>query len=402
MKALARPFVRVLRTPGALGFSLAALIARLPISMIGLGIVLLVSAQDGAYGRAGILTASYVIASAFFTPLGARYVDRWGQRLVVMIILAVHVPSLVLFVVGVGDQWPLIALIFIAAVAGATQPASGSLVRARWVHSLRGREGLQTAFAWESILDEVIFVTGPPLATILALLVAPAAPLIAATLLVFAGSLLLVSQRRSEPPAHPQNTGQPSAIKSPALIVLTFIMIALGSVFGSLEIVTVAAAAAAGQPGAAGVILALYAFGSLVGGVLFGARGYGDDRPIRTLVIAAALLALATLPFPFISSIIGLSIIAVFAGFIVAPVLILTNQLVEAVSAPGQLTEALAWVNTTGLGVGVAMSAAFAGSLVDASGVSAGYALTASAGLVTAVLAFSARGALTRAATRRS
>jgi hypothetical protein len=57
---------RVLGVPGALAFSVSGLVARLPISMISLGIVLLVSDRTGSYTLAGTVAAAYLIANAVF------------------------------------------------------------------------------------------------------------------------------------------------------------------------------------------------------------------------------------------------------------------------------------------------------------------------------------------------
>ena len=43
-------YATVLREPGALAFSLVGVVARLPISMLGIGIVLLVERETGSYG----------------------------------------------------------------------------------------------------------------------------------------------------------------------------------------------------------------------------------------------------------------------------------------------------------------------------------------------------------------
>ena len=50
-RAVLTSYQRVLARPGALRFSLTGLVARLPISMVGLGIVLLVQSSTGSYGR---------------------------------------------------------------------------------------------------------------------------------------------------------------------------------------------------------------------------------------------------------------------------------------------------------------------------------------------------------------
>ena len=67
---------RVLALPGALVFSMSGLVARLPISMVSLGIVLLVSTRTGSYALAGSVSASYLVANAVFAVFQARQVDR--------------------------------------------------------------------------------------------------------------------------------------------------------------------------------------------------------------------------------------------------------------------------------------------------------------------------------------
>ena len=61
------------------------LVARLPISMVGLGIVLMVSAATGSYGIAGAVSAAFMIANAGFAILQGRLLDRLGQRRVLAV-----------------------------------------------------------------------------------------------------------------------------------------------------------------------------------------------------------------------------------------------------------------------------------------------------------------------------
>ena len=393
------PYRELLRHPGGLQFSMAALMARLPLAMTGLGIVLLVSAVEGGYLLAGILTATYALAAAFMSPISARYIDRWGQLRVVRIMLVIHVASLICFVVGVRSNLPVFALFIAAALAGAAQPASGSLVRARWAHAVGGTSNLRVAFAWESVLDEVVFVFGPPLAAILAIAVAPAAPLLAAALLVGAGGTWLISQRRTEPPAYRPIAGGPALVRNPVVVSVTAMMIFLGAVFGSLEIVTVAAAREVGSAGFAGLILSLYAAGSMVSGIVFGTRAASARSPQRQLLIGTVALAVVTAPLPIVFGIVGWSIVAFLAGLAVAPVLILANSLIQLGVPPERLTEGLAWINTTGLGLGIALSAAVSGAIVDAFGSRAGYAVTAGSGIATMCIALASYPALNRALT---
>ena len=144
------PYRRVLRTPGALAFSSAGLMARLPISMIGLGIVLLVSTRTGSYSQAGVLSAVYIAANGLVAVLLARLVDRRGQS-VLGYAASLSAVSLALCVVAVENAWAAPLPHVLAALAGASLPTVGAAVRARGSHVLEDRRLLDTAFAVEAV-----------------------------------------------------------------------------------------------------------------------------------------------------------------------------------------------------------------------------------------------------------
>lgn len=391
-----RPYLDVIRRPGAAAFTAAALVARLPMSMIGLGVVLLVTAERGSYALAGALSATFALSASLLTPIGSRYVDRWGQHRVLPVLAAVNATALLVFVLGVTRGWPDPALVAIAALAGASQPSISSMVRARWALLLSGTPGLRTAFALESVLDEVVFVVGPPLATVLALQVAPPAALLTTVVFLAVGASWLSLQRRTEPPParHAHATGR-AAIRYPGIAVLMVAMVAIGGVFGSFEVVTVAFSSEQGQEGATGVLLALYALGSLVAGVVVGALHLRVPLH-RQLLAAAALLAVVTLPFPVVGSVPVMAVVAFLAGVAVSPVLISTFALVERLVPATRLTEGLT-LTTSGIGVGLALSAWLSGALVDARGASAGYLVTAASGVLTLVATAAGLRVLARA-----
>ncbi len=170
-----RPYRDLLVTPGGLRFSSAAFIARMPISMFGLGIVLLVVAKTDSYGRAGALSAAFALVNAGAAPVIARLVDRFGQRRVLLRAVPVHVVALLAFVLLATRGAPTWAQVVAIVVAALTGPSIGSVVRARWGYVLGADDPrLGTAYALESVLDELIFVVGPLIVTLLATLIAPA------------------------------------------------------------------------------------------------------------------------------------------------------------------------------------------------------------------------------------
>ena len=371
--------------------------------MVGLGIVLMVSEVRGSYALAGLIAAAYTISSALLNPLGSRAVDRWGQRKVVRLLVVVHVIGLLSLAATVGSA-PAALLVVIAIVSGATQPATGALVRARWAHLLGGDRRLRTAFAFEGVLDEFIFVVGPPLATFLAVAVSAPAPVIASAALVATGSALLLVQRSTEPPARArpiEHRGHPlSRVGVPAVLV---VLLAIGGVFGSIDIATVALADEQGQRFAAGIILAAYAAGSMAAALVVGARSSAstDARLPRILLLASGALVVVTLPLLFRPGLVALGLLALLAGLAVSPVLITSFSLVEVLVEPEEITEGLSWA-ISAIGLGVAASAAGTGWLVDQAGASAGFTVTIVSALTVALVSLAGHGRVRRGVSARS
>src|SRR6478609_8299759 len=373
------PYRAVLTVPGALRFSAAALVARLPMSMVGIGTILMVQGIYGEYALAGRVAAVLIVVQAICSPQIARLVDRVGQRTVML-------PLLVATTVGLGGliacavlgapEWTLYVF---AAVAGGTQGSYGSMVRARWTHVLDDPQRLHTAYSLESALDELVFVVGPVLATILATSVSPSAGLLVPPVVVPVPG---VRQR--------------SAMRSPGMVVLAVIFVAMGIVFGATDVSTIAFAEEQGQQGAAGLILAVFASGSLISGLVYGARHWVS--PLwRRFVIGILGLAVGVALFFFVTSLPVLAAVMFVTGFAIAPTLINGNGLVQNLVAPHQLTEGLAWVGTS-LGVGVSVGSSVAGTRIDAGGAHAGFEVVVAAAGLAVLLALAALRSLRRSA----
>ncbi len=382
------PYAAVLRTPGAPGFVTAGLLARLPLSMYGIGLVLLVESTTGSYGAGGGVVAAFAISSAVGGPVLSRLVDRHGQRRVALPALAVHVAATagVLLAAasssGPGSADTPTTLVLIgaaAALAGASFVGWGSLVRARWAWALRDPAAsppLHPAFSLESVLDEVVFTVGPPLVTLLAVGVSPTLALAAALAATVVGGFALLAQRGTEPPVRTGLDGPPVArgwvrsalgvLEHAGVRVLVATFVFTGVVFGAVDVTAIAFTEERGQPAAAGLVLALYAVGSLVAGVVFGAVTWRGSLP-RRFVVGAVAMAVLIAPVALATSTPLLAAALFLAGLAISPTLISGNALVAQLVPPRQLTEGLAWVGTA-LGIGVAVGAAVAGRVVDGAG----------------------------------
>jgi len=382
---------RVLSVPGAAAFSGAGLLARLPFSMTGLGIVLLVSDRTGSYGTAGALAAVYVVAEACGQPWVGRLVDRHGQVRVVLPIMVLFAAGTALLCVSVELGWQRSWWFAGAIVAGASYPPWGSLVRARWVHALAQRRPLlPTAFAIEAVVDEAVFVIGPVLVTALVTTVHPAAGVLAAAVLGTAGGILLAAQPRTAPPIRPRREVGFSApaMGWPTLAPLALASVGLGIFFGGAEVATVAFAEEAGSRGDAGWLLALWASGSLLAGIAVGSLPAVDSlRQFR----AGALVLMATMATAMLAGSPGMLALCLFgSGLAVSPTLIAAMALVEQTVPSSRLTEGMTWA-TTGLAVGVAPGAAVAGATIDAAGATVAFLVPVAGGALAALLAWTIR-----------
>jgi len=359
-----RPYLDLLATPGAKVFSGAAFVARMPMAMLGLGMVLLIVAHDGSYGLAGAVAATEALASAVMAPMISRVVDRLGQRRVLLPTLGLTVVFTLVFVVLAVREEPAWTLFLTAGLAGAFAPSIGSYVRARWGHVLGTGARLQTAYSYESVIDEVIFVVGPLLVTVLATRVAAPAGLVAAVLLLTVGALAFVSHRASEPPPVPVSHHEgPSVLRTPGMLSVIVMMVFVGGVFGGVELSTVGFADQDGHRALAGPLLACYAAGSMVAGLVYGVLHWRVELPVRLLAGASAMTVTVAM-LPFIQAPLLLAPVLFVCGLGIAPTLIAGLSLVERLVRPGQLTEGLTWA-TTGIVVGLSCASPVAGRIVD-------------------------------------
>ena len=386
---------------GAAAFSATGMLARLPLSMMTLGIVLLVSSVSGSYTLAGQVSAAYVIGNAAVAIPHGRLADRFGQTVVLSADAVLFALSTGMLVQAATHEWASPWPHVWAALSGATLPQVGSMVRARWAHLVRSDRERHTAFAVEAVGDEVVFVTGPALVTFLSTLYAPQTGLVAALVVGTVGPLLLAVQRRTAPPAHrAERAGRGVAMPWSRLLPIALAAMALGCLFGALEVATVAAAAHEGHKAASGVLLAVFSLGSMVAGLVAGAIDWrAPDH--RRFQAGVGLLATAMVVLPFVDDLVVLGALLFLIGLTLAPSLIAVVSLLEASTPRPRLTEAMA-VFHTGVSAGIAPGAYLAGVVADQAGGGASYWVCVVSGglaLATALLCRAAPNAVSSTTT---
>ncbi|SEN36657.1 MFS transporter [Actinacidiphila rubida] len=383
---MSSPYRAIFTAPGTRAFSAAGMVGRMPLSMLSLGIVTMISQVTGRYGLAGSLSAALALSGAVCGPQVSRLVDRYGQRRVLRPVCAVTVTALAVLLVAVragAPDW----VYFVCVVCAGLTPSMGAMVRARWSAIHHGSpELLHTAYAFESVVDEVIFILGPILSIGLCTAwFAEAGPLLAACFLG-AGVLLLTAQRSTEPPPHPRDQlGGGSALRTPALAVMTAVYVGTGTLFGAVDVSTVAFADERGHKALASLVLASYALGSCLAGLVFGLlrpKGQAAGR----FLLGVSLMAVSMIPPLLVGNLWSLAGALFLSGLTIAPTMVTAMGLVEQLVPRAKLTEGITWIST-GLAVGVAAGASLAGRVVDAHGASAAFAVPAVAAVVAVAVA---------------
>jgi MFS family permease len=383
-----RPYAEIFQIPGAWRFSMAGVIGRMPMSMFGLGTVLLISAVTGKYGVAGAVSAVGSLGYAFTSPQIARAVDARGQRRVLLPLLTVFTVATALLIVAVELRLPTWAFFVPGAIAGSAMPSLGTMVRARWSVLLAGSPRLHAAFSFESVADELCFIVGPAAVTLLATEVYPSSGVGVAALLCLLGTLWFAAQRGTEPVViQPERAkGDPRRRRgaaAPGLVVLAPVYVLLGAMFVSIDLSTVAFAQHFGHKPLAGFILGTYALGSGTGGLWYGSRQWRTPVEKRfALTLTLTVLGVAT--FWAQPNLITLTCGIYLCGLTIAPTLIAGFSLLEAQAKPGRRTEAMSWLSS-GISVGVAAGASVVGFIIDAHGPRLGYVFGAACGAASAV-----------------
>ena len=375
----------VLSKPGALGFSSAAWIGRMWLSMTNLGILLLITATTGRYGLAGAVSAVYVITGALAQPFLGRLTDRLGQSRILLPMIVVHSVSLITLLVLAENDAPTWALFAVAIPTGLCCPPLGSQVRARWSSLLGPGRNLDTAYALESVLDELLFVTGPVLVTILSTTIDPAVGLLTALAFTITGTVAFALQRKTEPPTGRHASGGVNPLRIPAIRTVSVTYLMVGALFGSTDVTMVAFATEHGSRAYAGWLLALISGGSAIGGLIYGSRRW-KTSPERRFVLTVCSLAFFAIGIAIAPGLLTMAILGVFMGVSIAPAIISSNLLIEKYCPPDRLTEGFSLIGSS-LGVGFALGAPIAGRIVDHHSTHLGFAVGSVAILIAACLA---------------
>jgi predicted MFS family arabinose efflux permease len=389
-------YARILRTPGVAIIVFATLIGRMPIGISGLAILLFVRDVTGSFASAGLCAGALALGSAIGAPLQGRLIDRRGVHM--LLPLAVMHAAGLIVVLAAGEAGASTAVLAGASlVAGAATPPVSSVLRSRWPFLLGEQpELIPGAYALDSVMIELIFVTGPLVTTVVVATVGAQYALIVSAACALAGVLLLLGGLRGLPGPEPTSEGTRAlglgALGAPGLRTLVLASLPVGFTLGTIEVVLPAFSAEEGSAELAGVLLAVWSGASGVAGLVWGA--FGNRGPlIEAHLRLAWMLPLAIAPLLLATSPLTMAPLAILAGLPIAPLIASRNQLVERVALAGSSTEAFTWP-LTALVAGVALGAATAGTVIEASSWAGGVVAAIGVGLMGAAVLVARRATL--------
>ena len=369
-------YTTLFRTPGAMRFSMPALVGRMPISMDSLALIFIVVSVSDSYALAGALSALASIVISFSTPYWSRVSDRIGQSKMLFRVVPLKLAGLTLFIVLVLNHAPIWSWFVTIVFAELSSVNVGGLVRRRWLHVLspdkstisedeQDKHLVNTAYSYEALMDEIVFIIGPITATACATSIAPAAGLIAGMFFMAVGMPLFALQHATEPAPSPvrHKDPHPPVIGIPIVRAIAIATTFTGGFFGAISIVVVGFSESQGHKSQSGLLLGLWACGSAVMAIINGVVQWKISYAARFLFFLSALTVLS-IPFVFVHSMTWLAVALFFNGFAIAPLVVNAYGVVQEVVPSEQITESFTWV-VAGMPFGGALSSALGGWIID-------------------------------------
>jgi predicted MFS family arabinose efflux permease len=380
-------------TPGARRLLFISIVARLPLTMLSIGLLVHAEHISGSFAAAGVVAAAYAVSLGVGGPLLGALVDRRGQTSVLVgsaLAAAVVLVALALLPVGT----PLPVVVALTLLAGFATPPVGASVRALFPELLDDAD-VRAAYAVDASAVELTWIAGPPLALGLGVAWSTGGALVAAAVVVLLGTAAFAAQPvsrawRPRPVTHPRRGG---ALQAPAVRTLVLALVAVGTLFGAVEVAVAAATEAGGSSAAVGPLLGIWGAGSLLGGLLAARAGGGAQSAAGLTLVLGALTVGHFALVPAAGSVLAMAAVLLVAGAAIAPAYASIYAMVERGAPEGTVTEAFSWL-ATAAAIGTSLGAAAAGVLADGPGPEASFLLAAGAGAVATLILMLRAGTL--------
>ena len=354
--------------------------------MAPLAILLLVRETTHSYAAAGIAVGAFALATASMAPLQGRLVDRFGRMRVLLPSGISQGLVLVSLVLAARGHAPSVVLVLLSGLAGSLLPPIAATVRALLREVVQDPGVRETAYALESVAQELIWITGPLVVALVITVASPTGAVLLLAAVCIGGTIAFVrSPLVRERPIRAHGHERTPALANARLRALLGPIALTGMGLGAVEVGLPSLALHTGSRWASGLLLALWSAGSVAGGLWYGARSWASPLAARyqTLLLVAVacpapLIAARSIPAGIVGSLL--------AGLAIAPMFSCQYALVGRVVSHGSETETFTWV-ASALVAGLAAGSAAGGAVIGAGGVGAPFVLACASTAVAAALA---------------
>jgi hypothetical protein len=243
------------------------------------------------------------------------------------------------------------------------------------------KKKLQTLQSLDASIQELIWIGGPVIAVSLATQISSSAALLSAALLGIGGGVWFLTRPEVARAKLEPSTGRMGAVlKIPAVSIGVITGLLVVGSFGAVEAATVAAFGSE-KDSSAGIVLALWAATSLIGGLAMGHTAMGPWSLSRRLGVVALGTAFAM----FTTDPVLITFALLFSGLGVAPAMTVQYAIATESVKKGDIPESLGWLGT-GWVMGVAIASAVAGIAIDTWGPTGGFAIATAFALAAAIV----------------
>ncbi len=326
-------------------------------------------------------------------PVLGRLIDRFGQT-IVLLAAAVASAGLLAAIGFVPAGAPVAVLVALALGIGIASPPLGACVRTALPRILRDPEAVRASYTLDATASELTWILGPPLVLTLGAVSSTGFALAASGALQLVATAAFAAEPASRGwrPSADGSRGRGGCLRAAAMRTLVLVLIAVGVLFGAVEVGVTAATAGLGGTALAGPLLGLWGVGSLIGGIAAVRLGAGLRGAAGLALVLVALTCGHLLLVAASGRVVALAAALVLAGTAIAPTYAVAYALVDEAAPAGTETEAFAWL-ATAIEIGAALGSVVAGAAADGAGPQAAFAFAALAGAVAVALAFGGRGA---------
>ena len=399
MSAPTPSYASILALPSVKFIFGSALAGRFAYALAGLPLLLSVQSATGSFGAAGLAMGVFGATVAFVAPLRARIIDRFGRRRSLPPFAISFALGLVALAATTSQTSSVLLCVILSGVVGAVAPPLGPSMRVLWAQLTPTPAHLRKALSLDAVLEELLYLGGPALAGFLLLVVSPSAALLIPAALVVFGALAMVApaaaqenipapsprEASGEKPSREKPLRERSLLSQGLFLTLLIPVLAAGLIVGAVYVVIPAALAGPGTEGTIGIVLAAFAAGSAIGGLLYARTRFTASPQLQLLMLTSVLTAGVAGIALMASSAVALGIILLATGLFLSPIMIVGYFAASGFGGAHRQTMATTWVNTSH-NLGAAAGSVVAGIVIEAAGPAESILATATlaAGLILA------------------